>query len=162
MCQPSFQYFANSCSKMYDGCLLQKNGACYLCQPGSFIYNDTGQCDVNYLNCMTISAKGSCTECYPSYSLQNGKCASKDSNCQTINPDTGLCSDCAQGWVQLGYICVSAAEKNAQVNCYMATRGSNLTCSYCKVGYGAYFGKCVPFRDIINQMGVNNSNCSNP
>lgn len=150
-CQPSFQQSVNLCSKMFDGCLLYKKGACSLCQPGSFLNPRTQSCTVSQLHCTEIAGNGSCTNCSSSYSLRNGRCLYNSSLCLSLNADTGLCSECVSGAVLVGYTCVSGGAEVIN-NCYLAQEDRNVTCTYCKSGYGAYFGSCRSLQEILSLL----------
>jgi hypothetical protein len=48
-------------------------------------------------------------------------------------------------------------------NCYMMDDSqANLTCKFCKQGYGLYNGACQIFNSIINSSQNLNDNCTNP
>lgn len=82
------------------------------------------------------------------------------SSCKNINIDTGLCNQCNDNMTLKGYICVPKGNK-AETNCYMVQNGTNITCMYCKMGYGAYFGECLPLKSIIEFIGFKKSDCNN-
>ena len=145
---------------MYDGCLISQNKSCSVCLPGSYLNSETGTCVAKYLNCLNISDEGICVECSGEYVLKSGKCVYNNNNCSTVNLDSGLCSACTAGSTLIGFSCVASSEANATANCYLVNRGSNTTCSYCKVGYGILYGNCIPFMDLIAALNTSDENCS--
>lgn len=87
----------------------------------------------------------------------------KNSDCASIDRDTGLCSACAPTAFLLGYSCVPLDLANSTRNCYFInTNRSNLTCLICKQGYAAYFGLCLPIKQVQARMPPLSSPCSSP
>lgn len=157
-CRPTFEPIWNSCQRTFAGCLIFR-GSCLQCLPGA-VLNPAGTCAIQYLNCIAVSAQGVCTACQPRYILRNGKCNYNSSSCAFVDKNTGLCTQCNSSNVLLGTSCVPAAWIAANRNCYLADEASsNLTCRYCKQGYGLYFGNCLPFARIANLTALT-ANCS--
>ena len=50
----------------------------------------------------------------------------------------------------VGYICVSE-DSSVRNNCYLADMidDKNVSCQDCKIGYGVYYGLCVPLKSIM-------------
>lgn len=148
-CKPTYSSIWNSCQRTFDGCLIFK-GKCIQCLPGATLNNITGACSIQYLNCLAVSNQGLCTGCQPRYTLKNGRCIYQGSNCTFQDKNTGLCMQCSINFVLIGYTCVPTQLANASKSCFLFDdRQTNLTCKYCKAGYGVYNGKCLIFSKII-------------
>lgn len=66
-----------------------------------------------------------------------------------VNSDTGICRQCSDKAVMVGFVCV--AKEVEKKNCYWAQDGENVICAYCKMGYTGYYGNCMPLKEIIEQ-----------
>jgi hypothetical protein len=158
-CQPTYAQSVNLCSKSYNGCLQQTPSACALCLPGSFLNPDSQTCAVSLLHCRNLDLLGACAACYPGYTLLNGRCQDKNPECALANRDTGLCSDCAAKQVMVGYVCLPG-DSPVVANCYMVEKSNNFTCTYCKAGYGPFFGTCLSLQNVLQQVTFSQPNCS--
>jgi hypothetical protein len=152
----------NICQRTFAGCLIFKNNKCFQCMPGAFLNNMTGVCSVQYLNCISINSTGRCTACQARYILKNGRCTFSGNNCVFIDKNTGLCAQCSSNSILIGTTCVFRTLSPSK-NCYLIDDNSlNISCKYCKKGYGIYFGSCITFSSIINRTQNLSINCSDP
>jgi hypothetical protein len=162
-CRATFRLEWSLCRKSYDGCMFYEEGKCAHCLAGSFFSRDSASCAIKYLNCLEVDEKGLCRACFPRYELHNAKCVDKNADCAAIDRDTGLCSACAPTAFLLGYSCVPLDLANSTRNCYFInTNRSNLTCLICKQGYAAYFGLCLPIKQLQARMPPLSPLCTNP
>lgn len=146
---------------MFDGCLIYKNGKCVQCLPGGLLNSMTGSCSVQYLNCIQIDNQGVCIGCQQPYVLRNDKCVYQSNNCAFLDKNTGLCTQCSPNSALIGTSCVLLQQ--IIDNCYIFDDSqTNMTCRYCKQGYGVYNGTCRTFANIINSTLNLTDNCTAP
>lgn len=122
---------------MYDGCIISNpDGNCSQCVEGA-VLNEMGGCDYTYINCLKVVNR-SCILCQRGYTLSSNRCQSTNPPCQSFDQFTGLCRICLPSYTLSHYRCVS---REATENCYIVSEDYQ-TCSFCKNGFNAYFGKC--------------------
>ena len=69
--------------------------------------------------------------------------------------------ECQPGSQLIGYTCVPNDSKVVS-NCYSTHRSTNLTCIICKFGYSAYFGECLPVKQVANDINFSKKDCNSP
>lgn len=137
---------------------------CLVCANRFFFNLTSGLCSPVDPQCNTFSDQGSCTSCYPGYSLTpSGNCSllspqpSSDPNCRTLDQQN-ICLSCYPSFILTNGRCFPV---NPQCKDYNRQTGQ---CTDCYAGYTLKEGQCIVTpQNVVNTQdlckergGVNN------
>jgi proprotein convertase subtilisin/kexin type 5 len=132
--------FASSFLNPSKVCTLQNNlcatinqntGECISCYQGYILAN--GNCTIRASDpsCKSFNSDNTCQECSTSFYLSMGKCVRFNPLCATINPTTGDCTSCYNGYTLKQGNC-SIGTSVTVANCRTIQNG---ICVACSTGY---------------------------
>ena len=143
-CYPAYTLSGVNCiiTRIDDPfCKEEENGVCIECYSGYYYNRARGACQPLNPLCKTSNLfDGSCTSCFPGYSLTAGLCgiAFQDPNCKEFNDDRTVCEKCSARFypgpqgrcVQINPLCKTANELNgACLSCYPGYTLQGITCA---------------------------------
>lgn len=170
------QQFApdGGCTKCYPSyylnprkqCMLQNNlcatintqtGECSTCYQGYQLTN--GNCSIRLSdpNCKSFNVDSSCKECSQTFYLSNNKCLRFNPLCATINPQSGECTSCYQGYILKSGNC-SVGTSVTVANCRSVING---ICQNCSTGYyRAPNNTCQQISPLCATADFNSGQCT--